>query len=45
MFHKNDKRYKLEEVEMESYRDYPDSVSGNAKRGIGLNEKGRNKCH
>ena len=29
---------------MESYRDYPDSVSNNAKRGIELNEKVGNKC-
>jgi hypothetical protein len=29
---------------MESYSDYPDSVSNNAKRGIELNEKNNNKC-
>jgi hypothetical protein len=29
---------------MESYTDYPDSVSNNAKRGIELNEKQGNKC-
>lgn len=29
---------------MESYADYPDSVSNNAKRGIELNEKNNNKC-
>ncbi len=28
----------------ESYSDYPDSVSNNAKRGIELNEKVNNKC-
>ena len=31
-------------LEMESFRDYPDSVSNNAKKGIELNEKGGNKC-
>lgn len=31
-------------IEMESYTDYPDSVSNNAKRGIELNEKQDNKC-
>lgn len=36
---KNGKR-----VEMESYSDYPKSVSNNAKRGIELNEKQGNKC-
>lgn len=42
---KNDKRYKSgRKLEMESYRDYPDSVSNNAKRGIELNEKQGNKC-
>ena len=42
---KNDKRYKNgKKLEMESYRDYPDSVSNNAKRGIELNEKQGNKC-
>ena len=42
---KDDKRYKSgRKLEMESYRDYPDSVSNNAKRGIELNEKGGNKC-
>jgi hypothetical protein len=29
---------------MESYSDYPDAVSNNAKRGIELNEKNNNKC-
>ena len=42
---KDDKRYKSgRKLEMESYRDYPDSVSNNAKKGIELNEKGGNKC-
>jgi hypothetical protein len=31
-------------VEMESFADYPEAVSNNAKRGIELNEKGGNKC-
>lgn len=31
-------------TELESYTDYPDSVSNNAKRGIELNEKVNNKC-
>lgn len=30
--------------ELESYTDYPDAVSNNAKRGIELNEKNGNKC-
>jgi hypothetical protein len=30
--------------ELESYTDYPDAVSNNAKRGIELNEKVNNKC-
>jgi hypothetical protein len=29
---------------MESFADYPEAVSNNAKRGIELNEKGGNKC-
>jgi hypothetical protein len=42
---KKDNRYKSKEkVEMESYSDYPDSVSNNAKRGIELNDKLGNKC-
>ena len=32
------------EVELESYNDYPDAVSNNAKRGIELNDKVNNKC-
>lgn len=31
-------------IEMESYNDYPDAVSNNAKRGIELNAKVNNKC-
>jgi hypothetical protein len=31
-------------VEMESYSDYPQAVSNNAKRGIELNENNGNKC-
>jgi hypothetical protein len=34
----------LQEEQLESYSDYPDSVSNNAKRGIELNEKVDNKC-
>jgi heterodisulfide reductase subunit B len=34
----------LQEEKLESYSDYPDSVSNNAKRGIELNEKVGNKC-
>jgi hypothetical protein len=42
---KGDKRLKSgKKVEMESYSDYPESVSNNAKRGIELNEKQNNKC-
>ena len=42
---KKDKRYKSgKTVEMQSYSDYPDAVSNNAKRGIELNEKVNNKC-
>ena len=42
---KNDKRYKSgKKLDLESYRDYPDSVSNNAKKGIELNEKNGNKC-
>ena len=35
---------KQEDVNLESYSDYPDSVSNNAKRGIELNKKVNNKC-
>lgn len=42
---KSDSRYKSgKKLEMESYRDYPDSVSNNAKKGIDLNKKVNNKC-
>jgi len=42
---KRDNRYaKKQRVDMESYSDYPNSVSNNAKRGIELNEKQGNKC-
>ena len=34
----------LREEELESFADYPDAVSNNAKRGIELNEKVNNKC-
>ena len=33
-----------EAVALESYNDYPEAVSNNAKRGIELNEKNGNKC-
>jgi len=35
---------KQEEIDLESYSDYPDSVSNNAKRGLKLNEAVNNKC-
>jgi hypothetical protein len=35
---------KGEDYDLESYSDYPESVSNNAKRGIDLNEKVDNKC-
>ena len=31
-------------TELETFKDYPDAVSNNAKRGIELNEKVNNKC-
>jgi hypothetical protein len=34
----------LPAIKLESYADYPDAVSNNAKRGIELNEKINNKC-
>ena len=34
----------LSGTELESYADYPEAVSNNAKRGIELNEKVNNKC-
>ena len=33
-----------EKVELESYNDYPEAVSNNAKKGRDLNEKVNNKC-
>ena len=42
---KKDNRYKSgKNIELETFNDYPDSVSNNAKRGIDLNEKVNNKC-
>ncbi len=42
---RNDKRYKSgKKTIMESYRDYPSGVKNNAKRGIDLNKKVKNKC-
>lgn len=35
---------KLAQINLDSYNDYPDSVSNNAKRGIELNDKVNNKC-
>ena len=35
---------KNEDVELESFSDYPNSVSNNAKRGLKLNEAVNNKC-
>ena len=35
---------KDEKITLETFNDYPDSVSNNAKRGIELNEKVSNKC-
>ena len=37
-------RATLSGQELESYSDYPDAVSNNAKRGIEYNEKVNNKC-
>jgi hypothetical protein len=37
-------KLKEEYYAQESYNDYPDSVSNNAKRGIELNEAVNNKC-
>ncbi len=34
----------LSGVDLESYADYPEAVSNNAKKGIELNEKVNNKC-
>ena len=42
---KNDKRLKNgKKMILESYKDYPDAVKNNAKRGLELNEKNNNKC-
>jgi hypothetical protein len=42
---KTDKRLKKgKRTEMESFTDYPQSVSNNAKRGIELNKKVNNRC-
>lgn len=42
---RNDRRYKKgKNIEMESFKDYPNSVKNNAKKGIELNEKVGNKC-
>jgi len=41
----NDRRTKKgKKITLETYNDYPDAVSNNAKRGIELNEKVSNKC-
>jgi len=37
-------REELQKENLESYADYPDAVSNNAKRGIELNKKVNNKC-
>jgi len=40
-----DKRFKNgKKLDLESYKDYPDSASNNAKKGIELNEIQNNKC-
>lgn len=42
---KGDKRVKGgKKIVLESYNDYPDAVSNNAKKGIDLNEKIGNRC-
>ncbi len=42
---KKDNRFKEgKKMVLESYNDYPDGVSNNAKRGIELNKKVNNKC-
>ena len=42
---KKDKRTKSgKRTELETFNDYPDAVSNNAKRGIELNKKVNNKC-
>ncbi len=42
---KKDKRTKSgKKIELETFKDYPQAVSNNAKRGIDLNKKVNNKC-
>lgn len=41
---KDGRRKSGKHIEMESYSDYPNAVSNNAKRGIELNDKVNNKC-
>lgn len=42
---KKDKRLKAgKRLEMESFSDYPDAVSNNARKGVELNEKVGNRC-
>lgn len=41
---KDGRRKAGKHIEMESYSDYPNAVSNNAKRGIELNDKVNNKC-
>ena len=42
---KNDNRLKKgKKIILETYKDYPQAVRNNAKRGIELNEKVNNKC-
>jgi hypothetical protein len=42
---KKDKRTKSgKNIELETYNDYPQAVSNNAKKGIELNEKVNNRC-
>ena len=42
---KKDARTKSgKKIEMESFKDYPEAVANNAKRGIDLNKKNGNKC-
>jgi len=42
---KKDKRTKSgKRTELETFNDYPDAISNNAKRGIDLNKKVNNKC-
>ena len=41
---KDGRRKSGKHIEIESYSDYPNAVSNNAKRGIELNDKVNNKC-